>query len=147
MTEGWRSGCIKTSDAAITASMLALTTVVGIFFDSLGFKDISIYTEFILGILIVALFTASRLYSALASVFGIMIFNFLFAEPRMSLLAVNYGYPLDLIVILVVGLAVATLARTSERMSFRTRTLLATDQLFLQASGVEQIIAITTQQL
>ena len=136
---------LRNAFAAVT--ILALSISLGFLFDSLGFKEVSIYTEFILGILLVAVLTADRLYSAMTSICGILIFNYLFAEPRLSFRAANYGYPVDFIVLLAVSLLISTLAYKSEQLSFRTRTLLQTDQLFLQANGTEQIISITANQL
>ena len=136
---------LRNTVAAIT--ILLLSTSLGFLFDSLGFKEVSIYTEFILGVLLVAMITADRLYSAMTSICGILLFNYLFAEPRLSVRAANYGYPVDFIVLLAVSLLISTLAHNKEQLSFRTHTLLQTDQLLLKANGAEQIVSITANQL
>lgn len=131
----------------ITVSILLAVTCIGLMFEMLGLQEINIYTLFILGILLTAVVTASRVCSALSSVSGVLLFNFLFADPRFSIEAYNFGYPLDFIILLGVGLLVSSLAHNSEQLSYRTRILLETDQLFLKASGPEEIVSITAQQL
>ena len=51
---------LRNAFAAVT--ILALSISLGFLFDSLGFKDINVYTEFILGILIVALLSLRSVY-------------------------------------------------------------------------------------
>lgn len=134
-------------NSALTAAILLVSVGVGFLFDAMGLREINIYTFFILGILVTAMVTASRLYGVISSICGVLLFNYLFAEPRLSIKAINFGYPMDFIILLCVSILVSTLAQTSERMSFRTRTLLATDQMFLKATGTEEILSITARQL
>ena len=129
------------------ALVLVSVTSAGLLFDMANLQEINIYTVFVLGILVTAVLTASRLWSVVTSVLGVLIFNFLFADPRFSFQAVNFGYPLDFVILVGVALLVSTVASNSERLAYRTGILLQTDQLFLKASGVEEILTITVQRL
>lgn len=131
----------------LTLTILLGASLVGFAFDALGLLEINIYTVFILGILVTAVVTSSVLFGALSCLGGVFLFNFLFAEPRFSVEAANFGYPLDFIILLVVTLLVSSLSRANARMSFRTRTLLATDQLLLKAAGAQEIVSIAAEQL
>ena len=131
----------------VCALVLVSVTSAGLLFDMANLQEINIYTVFVLGILVTAVLTASRLWSVVTSVLGVLIFNFLFADPRFSFQAVNFGYPLDFVILVGVALLVSTVASNSERLAYRTGILLQTDQLFLKASGVEEILAITVQRL
>lgn len=134
-------------NALITVLILAAATVIGKIFDMVGLIEINIYTVFILGILVTAVVTASRVCSLFSSVFGILLFNYLFAEPLYSVEARNFGYPMDLFILMGVALLVSSLASNSARLSYRTRILLETDQLFIKATGADEIVLITAQQL
>ena len=131
----------------VTLAILLGSILTGFAFDALGLLEINIYTVFILGILVTAVVTSSVFFGVLSCVGGVFLFNFLFAEPRFSVEAANFGYPVDFIILLGVTLLVSSLSRANERMVFRTRTLLATDQLFLKASGAEEIVSIAAEQL
>ena len=131
----------------VTLIILLGSILTGFAFDALGLLEINIYTVFILGILVTAVITSSVFFGVLSCVSGVFLFNFLFAEPRFSVEAANFGYPLDFFILLVVTLLVSSLSRANARMVFRTRTLLATDQLFLKASGEEEIVSIAAGQL
>lgn len=127
--------------------VLVSVTAIGLLFDMANLMEINIYTVFILGILVTAVLTANRSWSVVTSVLGVLIFNFLFADPRYSFQAVNFGYPLDFVILVGVALLVSTVASNSEQLAYRTGILLQTDQLFLKASGVEEILSITVQRL
>ncbi len=131
----------------ITLMILTGTTAIGFLFELMGLEEINVYTLFILGILLTAVVTASRTLSMASSAVGLLIFNFLFASPRYSVEAYNFGYPMDFIILIGVSLLVSSLASNSERMAYRTNILLETDQLFLKATGMEEIVSITAGQL
>ncbi|MGN1248496.1 MAG: ATP-binding protein [Candidatus Spyradocola sp.] len=131
----------------VTLGILLGEILFGFGFSALGLLEINIYTVFILGILVSAVITADVFFSALSCVGGVFLFNFLFAEPRFSVQAANFGYPVDFLLLMSAALLVGSLSHANERMSFRTRTLLATDQLFLKASGADQIVSIAAEQL
>ena len=62
--------------------VLAISTFISYFFSRRGFREANIITVYILGVLITAIWTSKRAYSLVSSVISVLLFNFLFTEPR-----------------------------------------------------------------
>ncbi len=98
--------------------------------------------------------TTGRLYSLLASIASVLIFNFLFTDPKFSLQAYDKGYPVTFFIMFIAASITGSLAtrlkqqaKQSARAAYRTKVLFDTNQLLQQASDQEEIIATTSQQL
>ena len=78
-------------DLLKSALILALTTLVGLFFYYLGLTDANIMTLYLLGVMLVSVFTKSSICSFMASAASVLTFNFFFTEPRFSLHAYDPG--------------------------------------------------------
>ena len=85
---------------------LILSSLLGYLFSLLGFTDANILTVYILGVLIVSAFTESKLCWVLSSVASVLIFNFLFTEPKFSFLAYGSGYPVTFVIMLAASLII-----------------------------------------
>lgn len=72
--------CLR--DFLITAGILAAATGIGFGFYTLGFSEENIIIVYLLGAMIVAVLTASRVWSGLAALFSVLLFNYLFTVPR-----------------------------------------------------------------
>lgn len=64
------------SDWVKTVVVATVTTVLSFLFEELGIRQSNIVTVYILGVLVTAAITASRIYSLTLSVFSVLIFNF-----------------------------------------------------------------------
>lgn len=102
------------------------------------------------GVLVISVITNSRVYSLAASLVSVLIFSFLFTDPRLSLNAYEGGYPVTFIVMLVSALFSSTLAvkikrhaRQSAAVAFRTKILFETNQLLQRGKGREEIVSVT----
>ena len=137
---GWKNGLI-------TAGILVLATALGLLFDWLDLQEVNLYALFLLGILLTAALTASRVCSAVSALAGILLFELLRAQPRFSLAFLRTLHPMDFLIPLGVALLMGSIAHNSRRLTDRTRLLLRADQLFLKANGREEILSITAQQL
>ena len=80
------------SDWVKTVVVATVTTVLSLLFEELGIRQSNIVTVYILGVLVTAAITASRIYSLTLSVFSVLIFNFLFTAPKYTLKAYDTGY-------------------------------------------------------
>ena len=81
--------CLR--DFLITAGILAAATGIGFGFYTLGFSEENIIIVYLLGAMIVAVLTASRVWSGLAALFSVLLFNYLFTVPRFSFSAYGSG--------------------------------------------------------
>ena len=94
----------------ITAGILAVATGIGFLFQSLGFTEENIIIVYVLGVLVIAAITANRGWSIFASVFSVLLFNFLFTVPRFSFAAYASGYPVTFVIAFLAALIASNLA-------------------------------------
>ena len=127
-------------DAAKSAAILMLATLLGLLFDHLGFTDANIIMVYILGVLLISVATRHLVYSMVSSVASVMIFNYVFTSPRFSFTAYETGYPVTFIVMLLTAMITGSFAmrykeqaRQAARIAQRTRILFDTGK---QLSGV-----------
>ncbi len=141
-------------DLLISALMLLVTTGIGFLFEALHFSVENIMTGYILGVLIAALFIRGYVCNIINSLLSVMLFNFLFTEPRLSLLAYASGYPVTFAVMLLASLITGTLAnrvadhaKQSVQSASRTKALLEMNQLLQKANTDDEILRVTANQL
>ena len=140
-------------DTLITILALLVPTLMGYGFDVLGFSAANIITVYILSVLVLSVLTRSRIYGILASALSVLIFNFLFIDPRMSL-AYTSGYPLTFAVMFISSFLTGSLASRlknnaaqSARVAYRMQILLETNRLLQLEQDQKGIISVTAQQL
>ncbi|OKP91568.1 histidine kinase [Paenibacillus helianthi] len=138
----------------ITFGILLVCTLIGLWFSALGFREANIITVYILGVLLSAMITEGRLYSAATSIFSVLVFNYFFTAPYFSLRAYDSGYPVTFLVMLAASFITSTLtmrvkeqARQSAKKAFRTEVLLETSRKLQQAKDPAAIINETAQQM
>lgn len=134
--------------------VLLLATGIGFLFCYLGFSESNIIMVYILGVLITSVTTTHQVYSLVSSVISVIIFNFLFTEPRFTLHAYEKDYPVTFTVMLVAAFMTGSLAvrlkrqaKLSAQAAYRTKILLDTNQLLESVSTREEIIEVTAKQL
>ena len=145
---------ISLPDLLKSLAMLALASAVGMVFDRMGFEEANIIVVYVLAVLVTSVITKSRFYSLAASVLSVLVFNFLFTEPRMSLQAYDPGYPVTFLVMFLAALMTSSLAvqlkdhaRQSALAAFRTKILFDVNQALQQAQGRDAILTVTADQL
>ena len=142
------------SDLLITAFILALSTLVGYVFHNLGFTESNIITVYIFGVLMTAGFTRGYTCSVISSILSVLLFNFFFTAPKLTLYAYSSGYPVTFVIMLVVSIMTGTLAsklkdqaKLSAQSAFRTKVLFDTSQLLQKSAREEEAIQTTIHQL
>ncbi|RCX23757.1 two-component system sensor histidine kinase KdpD [Fontibacillus phaseoli] len=149
-----KSPVLSLADMAKTVSILAACTLVGAWFNQLGFREANIITVYILGVLLNATVTKGRIYSAICSIMSVIVFNFFFTEPYYSLKATDPGYPVTFLVMLVASFVMSTLtmrvreqALQSAQKAYRTEVLLETSRKLQQAKDSSAIMDETANQM
>lgn len=139
---------------AVSAVALLLSSLLGYLFSLLGFTGANILTVYILGVLIVSAFTESKLCWVLSSVASVLIFNFLFTEPKFSFLAYGSGYPVTFVIMLTASLIIGgtteklkSRGRQATQTAYRTKILFDANQLIQKASDEAEIYRVTANQL
>ncbi|MEK4432696.1 sensor histidine kinase KdpD [Paenibacillus sp. FSL M7-0802] len=138
---------LSLADTIKTIAILAVCTIIGLWFKYLEFREANIITVYILGVLLNAIVTKGRMYSAIYSVMSVLVFNYFFTEPYYSLQAYDSGYPVTFLVMLAASFMTSTLtmrvreqARQSAQKAYRTEVLLETSRKLQQAKDSPAII-------
>ncbi len=141
-------------DSLVTVLFLAASTCVGLLFTLFGFSEANIITVFILGVLIISVFTVSPLYGIVGSLASVLLFNWFFIEPRFSFHTYETEYVVTFMIMLTSSLITGTLAnklkesaRQSSLEAFREKVLFDTNQLLQKADSADDVLRITAQQL
>lgn len=144
----------KVMDVLKAAGILLGATAIGYLFYESGFSESNIIMLYLLGVLVTAIVTEGRIYSIAASLVSVIVFNFCFTEPRYSLNAYDPGYPVTFLIMLLAAFLTGSLAAKikkqavqSQETAYRSRVLLATNQLLQKERDAEGIIQVTAIQL
>lgn len=141
-------------DVAKSVLVLSSATAIGYLFYQLGFTESNIITVYILGVLLIAVLTEHRIYSLVSSIVSVLVFNFLFTEPRFSLQAYDSGYPITFLIMFIaafltgsLAVKLKNLAKQSARTAYRSQVLFDTNQLLQKSGSYEEIWSISARQL
>ena len=134
--------------------ILVLASMIGFLFKHLGFAESNIIMIYVLAVLLISVVTVSPLYSFIASLVAVLVFNFLFTEPTFSLRAYDQGYPVTFIVMFLAALLTGGLAarlknsaKISRQSAYRTQQLLELNQMLQKAQDAKEIIQVTGKQM
>lgn len=97
-------------DLLVTLLILAAGTAIGNIFWQFAFTKANIISVYVLGTLLTSLFTKSYFCGVFSSVVSVLLFNFFFTEPRLTLHAYEKGYPITIAIMLIVSIITVTLA-------------------------------------
>lgn len=141
-------------DLLILFAMLAGATGIGFLFGILGFTEANIITVYILGAMLSAAFTGGGLCGILYALCSVLLFNYFFTEPRLTLQAYESGYPFTFAVMLLASVLIGTFARRlreqaglAARDAHRTKLLLDANRLLQKATTQSQVISAATEQI
>ncbi len=142
------------ADIAKCIGILSAASSLGYVLEKLGFAEANIITLYVLAVLVISVVTVNRVYSLIASIVSVLVFNFLFTEPKFSLQAYDQGYPVTFLIMFLAALMTGTLAtklknsaKQSAWSAYRTKVLFDTNQMLQQAKDKEEILSVTAQQL
>lgn len=134
--------------------ILVAASCFGYIFYKLGFAEANIITVYVLAVLLISVVVVNRMYSVMASIVSVFVFNFLFTEPRFTLRAYDQGYPVTFLIMFIAAFLTGTLAtklknnaQQSAGAAFRTKILFDTNQMFQRARDKEKIMSVTANQL
>ncbi len=106
----------------LVAGIMALATLISMMFRNLGFHESNYIMTYNLGVVLIAYLTDGYLYSIVASLMGMLTFNYFFTVPYYTLLAYSPEYPVTFIIMLIAALIASTLTAQAKRESQRAET-------------------------
>jgi len=127
--------------------VFSLASCLALFFFTMGVSESNIITIYILSVLILAIWSSGWLMSIISSAVAVLMFNFLFTEPRFSLEAYHQDYPMTFMIMFFSGIITSSLMKkikeqaiVAVRKSYRTEVLLETNRKLQHAESIEEII-------
>ena len=149
-----RAGRLSLLDFLKTTGILVLCTLACGIFDGMHFGEANIITIYVFGVLIISVITKSKLWSMLGSMFSVLVFNFFFTDPRLSLQAYDPGYPITFLIMFLSATLTGSLAvklknhaKSSALAAYRNKVLFDVNQALQQADKETEILSITATQL
>ncbi len=139
---------------AWTILILLLSTALGYFFHLLNFTGVNTIPVYMLGVLITAFVTRSHICSATFSLLSVLIFDWIFTEPILSMIPLDAENIVTFVIMFIASLIAGTIAnklarsaRLSANAAYRTNIMLQTNQLLQKAEGEDAVISIMAEQL
>ncbi len=145
---------IKPIDIIKCIFVLFCVSLIGKIFAYFGFDEANIIIMYVLAVLIISIITSNRWSSLVSSVFSVLIYNFLFTEPKYSLMAYDKGYPITFIIMFLAAFMTSTLAirlkehaKQSTKVAAKMKLLFDINQSLQKARNQKEIIEIVGKQL
>lgn len=145
---------ISAGDTFKSLACLAISTIIGFWFEALGFSESNIITVYILASLFIAVITQGKIYSIITSILAVLMFNFFFTDPRYSFAFYNPGYPITFLIMFLSAFITSIFtkrakqqARNASLKAYRTEVLLETSQNLSLAKDREEIFRVSLTQI
>ena len=145
---------LNSRDFLLMACIMAAATILSTVVDRSRFSNSNIVTIYILAVLVTAAVTAERIYGIIAAVLYILLFNYLFIEPRFSFLVYDPDYMVTYFVSVIAAIITGNISSRMKEISLRSRMHASQAQILLDASealqraqGKDEIIQITVSRL
>ncbi len=117
-------------DSVKTLLIIVAATIISLMLQALNISDQNIIMVYILSVLIISRVTVGYLYGVLASCLTVLVFNYFFTIPYYTLHAIQEGYPITFVIMLLVALITSALtvriktqARLAVEREHRTEVL------------------------
>ncbi|WP_010236553.1 sensor histidine kinase [Clostridium arbusti] len=129
--------------------IIGIATGIAQIFDYMGFNDTNKIMILILGVIIVYIRTTGYLIGVISSIVGVLMFNFLFTQPKDSFQLYDKNYLTTFTIMLIVAFIVGNLtnriqkdAKNSYNREKRTQTLYMVSGKLLSAVGTSDVTSI-----
>lgn len=133
----------------VTICIMTSITLFSFLFRYIGFAESNIIVTYILGVLLVAKQTDGYFYGILASIIGVLTFNFFFTEPYYTFLTYSPDYPQTFAIMLIAAVITSTLtakAKQESRLSSlrekRTQILYQINKGLIKVRSINQIAEV-----
>jgi len=134
-------------DWGISVGILTLASGLAFLFSKVGFSEANIIAIYLLAVLLTAMVTSTRSSYVLSAIGSVLVFNFFFTYPQLSLRVYADGAPLTFLIMMIASLTVGTMTdrmkgqtKQSTQAAYRTNLLLETNQLLQKAQTDEEVL-------
>ena len=151
-TQAHGKGTVK--DILTLVAVMSTATGISFLFYGSPYSNGNIITVYILAVLITAAWTAQRVYGIAAAVLYILLFNFLFIDPRFSLLVYDPEYMVTYFVSIIAAVITGNISSRMKQSTLQARmnayqaqVLLNASEQLQKAEDTAEIAQITSAQL
>lgn len=137
-------------DTLKSFGLLIAATLLSLFLRNFDIGNQNIIMIYILSVLIISRLTAGYTYGVVSSILSVLTFNFLFVEPYYTFTAIQAGYPITFVIMLLVALFTSALmvrikaqARLAVSRERKTEVLYEINKKLLVTRGLKNIIELT----
>lgn len=141
-------------DFAISLICVFVATLLTEVMQYLHFGEQNLMLVYIFFILLVARLTSGYFWSALSSILSVLAFNWFFVEPLYSLTVYKQGYPITLVIMLIVALMISNLMVRLKKQAVHAREkeqqmeiLYEVNKQFVLAEDQQQIVELSATYL
>lgn len=145
---------ISLKDTLKSFAILTAATFIGEVFHRININEANIIMIYILGVLLTAYVTEGKIYSLISSFLAVLIFNFFFTDPHLSLMSTDTGYPITFLIMFLVAFFISSITKKiksqalqSSLKAYRTEVMLEMSQKLQKALRKEEITEITIEQI
>lgn len=133
---------------------MTTATILSVLFDRSRFSNSNIITIYILAVLITSVMTAERIYGIIAAILYILLFNYLFIDPRFTFWVYDPDYMVTYFVSITASIITSNISSKMKQTmlqarinAFQAQILLNASEEFKKAVSKEEIARITASQL
>lgn len=134
--------------------IMSVCTIASLGFKHLNISETNIVMIYLLGILLYSYIAEGYLYSFVASICGVLLYNFFFTEPYYTLQVYNPDYPVIFLVMFVVGslTSMLTIRVKIERQMVIDReknitSLYNISKLLLNVKSISELVEVSATEL
>jgi two-component system sensor histidine kinase KdpD len=135
------------TDTAVALGLTAAATLLSMALRKFSIGDQNVIMVYLLSVLVVSRVTSGYVYGVAASVISVLTFNFFFTEPYLTFNAIQPGYPVTFLIMLLVALITSALTvrikrqmRLAAERERRTDVLYEINKKLLATRGAENIV-------
>ena len=139
-------------DTFKTIGILTASTLISWGLRADGIDDQNVIMLYILSVLIISRITTGHLYGFAASIISVLLFTFFFTVPYYTFNAIQSGYPVTFMIMLIAAFITSTLTvriKTQVSLSVerehRTKLLYEINKKLLKTRGLENIVNLTNE--
>lgn len=140
------------ADTWKSIGLLAAATLLSMGLRAVGIGDQNVIMLYILSVLIISRITAGYLYGMASSILSVLLFNFFFTVPYLTFNAIQPGYPVTFVIMLLAAFITSTLTvriktqvRLSAEREHRTKLLYEINKKLLKTRGLDNIVKLTNE--
>lgn len=140
------------SDTWKSIGLLAAATLLSMGLRAVGIGDQNVIMLYILCVLFISRITAGYLYGMASSILSVLLFNFFFTVPYLTFNAIQPGYPVTFVIMLLVAFITSTLTnriktqvRLSAEREHQTKLLYEINKKLLKTRGLDNIVKLTNE--